>query len=215
MKRSLLPAWVLLSCLLSAAFGLQLGDMGRALTSPGQYERLPSTFSYWDATPAARHLGLAFQGPDAVAQGRAYVHLTPAWLGLMYALMKPLAWGGVSYATGQNVVVFLTFGLMLWMVFSVVALSRSEGVPNPAAWAVCLPLVLLGFNIVATLPSLWVAAVVGNPEDQNRFIAALGAAYVSALDFQKRALGLGGFLTLVGVVGASPLPCSSCLPDSC
>jgi hypothetical protein len=88
MKRSLLPAWVLLSCLFSAAFGLQLGDMGRALTSPGQYERLPATFSYWDATPAARHLGLAFQGPDAVAQGRAYVYLTPVWLGLIYALTR-------------------------------------------------------------------------------------------------------------------------------
>ncbi len=206
MKRATLPALVLIACLVSAGLGLQLGSMRRALTSPSEYVMLPTTFGYWDNTSVTRHLGLSFNVPEDVALGRAYQHLTPAWLGFVYVFMKPLTWLGVPYATGQNVVVFLTFGVLLWMISAALSLSHRDSPTDPVAmWMIWFPLVVLGFSVVATLPSLWVASIVGNPEDHHRFLAAIGVAFISVLDFQARPLGRAGFLTVVGVALIAPM----------
>ncbi len=206
MKRVHVPALVLIACVVAAGLGLQLGHMRHALTSPSEYVMLPITFDYWDHTPVTRHLGLSFVVPEDLPQGRAYQHLTPFWLGLAYVLMKPLTWLGVPYATGQNVLALFTFAVMLWMVSAAVSLSRRDDTPDPVAtWAIWLPLVVLGFSVVATLPSHWVASIIGNPEDQHRFLAAIGVAYISVLDFQKRPLGRAGFLTAVGVALVAPM----------
>ncbi len=205
-KRATVPALVLIACLVSAGLGLQLGRMRQALTSPSEYVMLPITFDYWDSAPVSRHLGLSFVVPEDLPQGRAYQHLTQAWLGLAYVLMKPLTWFGVPYATGQNVLAFFTFGVMLWMVSAAVSLSQRPSPADPwATWALWFPLVVLGFSIVATLPSLWVASIIGNPEDQHRFLAAIGVAYISVLDFHRRPLGRAGFLTAVGVALVAPM----------
>lgn len=206
MKRATVPALVLVACLVSAGLGLQMGGMRRALTSPSEYVMLPITFAYWDSAPVSRHLGLSFVVADDLPLGRAYQHLTPAWLGLAYALMKPLTWLGVPYATGQNVLAFFTFAVLLWMVSATVSLSRRDGPADPwAAWAIWFPQVVLAFSVVATLPSFWVASIIGNPEDQHRFLAAIGVAFISVLDFQGRPLGRAGFLTAVGVALVAPM----------
>jgi hypothetical protein len=206
MTRSTLAALVLITCLAAAAFGLQLGGVRGSLTSPSNYVRLPATFSYWDAAPITRHLGLAFDSDDDVAKGRAYQHMAPGWLALAYGVMKPLRWAGVSYATGQNAIVFVTFAVMVLMVSAAVLTSGREGatgdVASAASWLV---LVLLGFGVVATLPSLWVAAIVGNPEAHDRFLATVGVAFISVLDFQGRPIGRAGFFVAVAIALIAPM----------
>jgi hypothetical protein len=58
---------------------------------------------------------------------------------------------------------------------------------------------------VATLPSLWVASIIGNPEDQNRFLTTIAFAYLSVLDFRDRALDRAGWIAAVIVAVIAPM----------
>jgi uncharacterized membrane protein (UPF0136 family) len=203
---------VVLTCLVAAAAGLQLGHFRSRLTSPGIRTLLPTTFSFWDRAPASRHLGLAFVEPQDPERGRAYQHFSPVWLTLLYLLLKPFGLMGVPYASAQNALVFGTFLVMVWMIAAALTLPDRAGadgaVPDlfrPGAGVWGIPLMLLALCTLATLPSLWVASLIANPEENNRYIAAIVVAFISALDFHGRPFGRAGFMAALTVALLAPM----------
>jgi hypothetical protein len=199
-------ALALLACLAAAAIGLDRGDLPTRLVAPSPYTMLPSTFAVWDREPISRHLMLVFDLPGDFEKGSAYQNLPPSWLALLYLCVKPLELLGIPYVIGQNVIVLLTFGAVLLLIFASLEFSawaRADGFA--AERMVVFGLLLLAVGIVATLPSLWVASVIGNPEDHNRFIATITFVYLSVLDFKNRLLDRLGWIAAVIVALIAPM----------
>ena len=203
-RRRAIGAAVLLTCVLSAGIGLRLGHFGRYFTTESVYLVLPTTFTYWDREPVTRHLGLAFNEPGDFEAGRAYEHFSPIWLGLVYLLLNALRLTGLPYGLGQNYIVLVTFGVMLWLFWWSLAWPKVGGASTPARWGASLPLVVLAFSVAATQPALWKAAAIGNPERQSELLAVLAAAFLSVLDFRDRPLGRSGFLVILAVALLAP-----------
>ena len=193
---------VLLVCLAAVIVGLRLGHAGHLLRSPNSRPTVPISFSYWDRAPISEHLGLAFTETDAPERRRAYQHHSPLWMGLMYAWLQPLRAAGVPYDVAQNALVLIPFAALLGLLWA------SLGTLAPATrdeW-LTLPALLLAAATVATSPSLWLATLVGNPEEHGRLTMAVAMTFLATLDFHGRPLGRAGLAVLLAVVLLAPMP---------
>ena len=196
----------LLLCAGATIFGLWLGPYKRALLAADEhFTMIPTTFEVWDKVALSKHLMLAFNGWDDFEQHRAYHHYSPAWLVLLYLLLKPLHLLGIPYSRGQHALVVLNIipiALVIYTQFD--TLSDYMRRPVSARSAFLFIMAVIALCSVVTLPSFWIAALAFNPE-QFYFIPALAFSYLSVLDFRGRTLSTASFVAMVFVVLFAPL----------